>query len=255
MKCEEVHRLLDVYLDGELDFAQRLELEQHLVDCPSCQSLIEENQEFRAFFATNVITYQAPARLEARVRAALRQEQAKEPSSLFLQPWIYATAIVVAALFFAFNILFPRTEKELSRQAALLHSNSVSTDHLVELASPNPKIVKPWLTARLDFAPPVVGSPASGYSLVGGRIDVIQSHSVAALVYKNDKDDKDVVTLFCWPPKKDRLLQSDYSIEGYRVSTWSTGECNYILVSKLNSQAMDQFVDSFRVHIQSGAYF
>jgi anti-sigma factor RsiW len=255
MKCEEVHRLLDVYLDGELDFAQRLELEQHLAVCHSCQSLIEENQEFRTFFATNVITYQAPARLEAKVRAVLRQEQAKKTVSFFLQPWIYATAVVVVALFFAFNILFPGTEKALSRQAALLHSNSLSNDHLVDVESPNPKIVKPWLTARLDFAPPVVGSPASGYSLVGGRIDVIQNHSVATLVYKNDKDDKDVVTLFCWPPKKDRLLQSDYSTEGYRVSTWSTGECNYVLVSKLNSQAMDQFVESFRVHIQSGAYF
>jgi len=255
MKCEEVHRLLDIYLDGELDLAERPELEQHLAVCSSCRSLIEEHREFRRFFATNVVTYKAPPRLEARVRAALRQEQAKQRFSLFLQPWIYATAIVVVAAFVALNILFPGTENHLSQQAVLLHSNSLSTEHLVDVASPDPKIVKPWLTARLDFAPPVVGSPASGYSLVGGRIDVIQNRSVATLVYKNDKNDKDVVTLFCWPPKKDRLSDTDHSFEGYRVSTWSTGQCNYILVSKLKSPAMDEFVDSFRVQIQSGAYF
>ena len=255
MKCEEAHHLLDIYLDGELDFTQRLELEQHLAVCSSCRSLIEEHREFRTFFAANVGTYEAPPRLEARVRAALRQEQAKERFSLFLQPWIYATAIVVVAAFVALNILFPGAENQLSQQAVLLHSNSLSTEHLVDVASPDPKIVKPWLTARLDFAPPVVGSPASGYSLVGGRIDVIQNRSVATLVYKNDKDDKDVVTLFCWPPKKDRLSDADHSIKGHRVSTWSTDQCNYILVSKLNSHAMDEFVDSFRAQIQTGAYF
>ena len=255
MKCEEAHHLLDIYLDGELDFTQRLELEQHLAVCSSCRSLIEEHREFRTFFAANVGTYEAPPRLEARVRAALRQEQAKERFSLFLQPWIYATAIVAVAAFVALNILFPGAENQLSQQAVLLHSNSLSTEHLVDVASSDPKIVKPWLTARLDFAPPVVGSPASGYSLVGGRIDVIQNRSVATLVYKNDKDDKDVVTLFCWPPKKDRLSNTDHSIESHRVSTWSTGQCNYILVSSLNSHAMDEFVDSFRVQVQSGAYF
>jgi anti-sigma factor RsiW len=102
------------------------------------------------------------------------------------------------------------------------------------------------------FAPPVVGSPASGYSLLGGRVDVIQNRSVATLVYKNEKD---VVTLFCWPPKKEHLSDSDHFIEGYHVYTWSNAQCNYIFVSSLSDRAMDEFEDSFRVRVQSGAYF
>ena len=81
---------------------------------------------------------------------------------------------------------------------------------------------------------------------------MIQNRSVATLVYKHDKD---VVTLFCWPPKKEHLSKSDHLIEGYHVSTWGNAECNYILVSKLSDREMDQFVDSFRAHIRSGAYF
>jgi len=50
-------------------------------------------------------------------------------------------------------------------------------------------------------------------------------------------------------------LERDHLIEGYRVSTWSNAQCNYILVSKLSDHQMNEFVDSFRVHIQSGAYF
>jgi anti-sigma factor RsiW len=251
MKCEEVHHFIDTYLDGELDFARRVELEEHL-GCPSCRSLLEERQAFRAFFVAAVQEYKAPPQLEAKVLAAMRRVPTKEKFPLWRQPWIYATAVVVMSICLALKILFPDAEKEFSRQAVLRHSSSLSTSHFVDVASPNPAVVKPWLTARLDFAPPLVGSPASGYSLVGGRVDVIENRSVATLVYKHDQD---VVSLFCWPPDKEHLSASERSMDGYRVSTWSNAQCNYLLVSKLSDRAMHDFMDSFRVRIQSGAYF
>ncbi|MBV8277631.1 MAG: hypothetical protein JO170_20540 [Verrucomicrobia bacterium] len=112
--------------------------------------------------------------------------------------------------------------------------------------------MKTWLAAKLDFVPPVVGFPASGYSLAGARVDSIQNRPVATLVYKHGDD---VVTLFCWPPRRNRLSKSNHTIDGYHVSTWSNAECNYILVSKLSDRQMDEFADSFRVHVKSGAYF
>jgi anti-sigma factor RsiW len=252
MKCEEIDHFIDTYLDGELDFARQVELEQHLADCPSCRSLLEERQAFRAFFVTAVREYKAPPQLEAKVLAAMRRVPVKEKFSVWRQPWVYATAVVAISVCLALRILFPDAEKEFSRQAVLRHSRSLSTLHFVDVASPNPVVVKPWLTARLDFAPPLVGSPASGYSLVGGRVDAIENRPVATLVYKHDQD---VVSLFCWPPDKEHLSTSERSIEGYRVSTWSNAQCNYVLVSKLSDQAMHDFVDSFRVRVQSGAYF
>ena len=252
MKCEEIHHFIDTYLDGELDSAQQAEFEQHLVNCPTCQSLLEERRAFRTFFVAAVSEYKAPLQLEAKVLAAIRTVPTKETLAFWRQPWIYATAVVALSICLALRILFPDTEKEFSREAVLLHSHSLSTSHFVDVASPNPVVVKPWLTARLDFAPPLVGSPASGYSLVGGRVDVIENRSVAALVYKHDND---VVSLFCWPPDKQHLSTSERSIDGYRVSTWSNAQCNYVLVSKLSNQAMHDFMDSFRVRIQSGAYF
>ena len=251
MKCEEINFVLDTYLDGELDSARQLEVEEHLALCPICQSQVEERREFRSFFAANVACHKAPPQLEAKVLAAVKRAQAQQKPALSWLPWAYATAVALVSVFLALKILFPDAEKELFRQAVLLHSRSLSTQRLVDVASPNPAIVKPWLTARLNFAPPVVGSPASGYSLLGGRVDMIQNRSVATLVYKHDKD---VVTLFCWPPKKEQLPTSDRSIEGYRVSTWSNALCNYILVSQLSNRAMDEFTDSVRVRGQSGAY-
>jgi anti-sigma factor RsiW len=247
MDCEEAKRFLDAYLDDGLEIRRHLELEQHLSFCLSCQSFAQELEEFRSLFAA-LASYQAPPQLKAKVLAAVRREQAKPR----LRPWAHAVGVIVLSLFLALNILFPDAGGELFRQAVLRHSQSFASDHAVEVASPNPQVVKTWLTAKLDFIPPVVGSPALGYSLVGGRVDVIQNRSVAALVYKHNKN---VVTLFCWPPKKEHLSKSGHLIEGYHVSTWSNAECNYILVSELSDREMDQFVDSLRVHIHSGAYF
>ena len=252
MNCEEANRLLDAYLDRELDLRRRLELEQHLSLCLSCQSLAQELEEFRLLFMASAQTFKTPPQLRANVLATVRRERAKHSSAFLRQPWVYAAAVVVLSLFLALNILLPDAGGELFRQAVLRHFRSLVPDHPIDVASANPRVVKSWLTAKLDFAPPVVGSPAPGYSLVGGRIDVIQNRTVAALIYKHDND---VVTLFCWPPKKEHLSKRNNTIEGYHVSAWSNAECNYILVSKLSDRKMDEFVDSFRVHIQSGAYF
>jgi len=251
MECEEIHRLLNAYLDGELDQERQLEVERHLILCASCESLAREHQELRAFFKIGAIRYKAPLQLKAKILAAAQREEAKQRFAFLRQSWIYAAAVITLGLFLALNILFPDTQKEFSRQAVVRHAHSLSADDLVQVASSKPEVVKPWLTAELNFPPPVVDSPA-GYSLLGGRVDLIRNRTVAALVYQHGND---VVSLFCWPPEKERLLERDHLIEGYRVSTWSNAQCNYVLVSKLSDRQMNELVDSFRVHIQSGAYF
>ena len=252
MKCEEAGRFIDAYLDSELELSQRLELERHLSLCRSCSSLVQEGQAFRSFFRANAPKYKAPPQLRIKVLATARREKAKLTFSLLHQPWAYAAAAFVLSLSLVLNFLFPDVGQEVSRQAVLRHSRSISADHLVDVASADPHVVKSWLTAKLDFSPPVVSLPTSGYSLIGGRLDVIQNRQVATVVYKNDKA---VVTLFCWPPKKEHLSAGDHFIEGYHACTWSNAECNYILVSKLSGRETDEFVDSFRDQVQPGVYF
>ena len=252
MNCEEARLFLDAYLDNELEPGQRIELDQHLSLCPSCRSLAQERQESRFFFTASVPTYKAPPGLRTKVLDTLRREKEQQTFAFLRHPWMYAAAVLVLGLSLALNILFPDIGKEVSRQAVLRHIRSLSTDHLVDVASANPQVVKSWLTPKLDFSPPVVSFPAPDYSLLGGRVDVIQNRSVATVVYKSNKD---VVTLFCWPPNKEQLPTGDHIVEGYHAYTWSNAACNYILISKLSDRDMDQFMDSFRDQVQSGAYF
>ncbi|HFE32745.1 MAG TPA: hypothetical protein ENJ17_05490 [Gammaproteobacteria bacterium] len=48
MTCNELHNLLDDYLDGELPQAQREAFERHLGDCAGCQQRLSREQRWRA---------------------------------------------------------------------------------------------------------------------------------------------------------------------------------------------------------------
>jgi anti-sigma factor RsiW len=255
MNCEEAERFLDAYLDGELELNERLELEEHLSLCTSCWCLAQERRDTRSFFRSSAPTFKAPPGLRSRVLATVRRNEARPAFDFLRHRWVLAVAVFAVFVLgssLVLNRFYPDVGKEISRQAVLLYSRSLSADHLVEVASTNPQVVKSWLAAKLKFSPPVAAFPTSSHVLWGGRIDVIRDRSVATIVYKNEKD---VVTLFCWPPDKEQLSQGDDTIEGCHVCTWSNAECNYILVSKLSASEMDGVMDSLRDQIQSGAYF
>jgi predicted anti-sigma-YlaC factor YlaD len=78
MSCEEADYLLDIRLDGELDLSRRVELEQHLSQCLSCQLILRERQEFRTFFSTAVPRFEARPELRAEILANVRSDQAKQ---------------------------------------------------------------------------------------------------------------------------------------------------------------------------------
>lgn len=67
MNCEEASRFLDAYLDRELEAGKRLELEQHLIGCGDCRSLLGQQGQFIGFFKANAPYYKPPSELRARV--------------------------------------------------------------------------------------------------------------------------------------------------------------------------------------------
>jgi anti-sigma factor RsiW len=244
MNCDEAERFLDAYLDGELELSQQLELEKHLSGCPECQALLAQRQEFRAFFNAAAPSFRAPPELREKIRSIVREEPLKVVRPPFWRrPWLYAAAVLAIGLSIGWMVFYGNREHRFAAQAVSDYLRALFVDHLCDVVSPDPNVVKSYLTAKLNFSPPVVDLASSGYQMRGGRIDVVQNRRVAALVYRRNKD---VITLFMWPATYRRFVGSNQVMSGLSICTWNDANLNFIAVSTLTDAELDRFTDLFR---------
>src|SRR2546426_2289229 len=128
--------------------------------------------------------YRAPADLRARLEASVRS--ARRAPRLTFRPTTLlsvAAAIVLAAI--GGWTVGNRSGAGDAEQGSALsaHLRSLSPSHLTDVASSDRHTVKPWFAGKLDFSPPVADPKDAGFPLVGGRVDYVGGHPVAALVY------------------------------------------------------------------------
>jgi len=109
------------------------------------------------------------------------------------------------------------------------HVRSLEPGHLTDVESSDQHTVKPWFDGKLDFIPPVSDYSTQGFPLVGGRLDVMNGHRVAALVYSHGKH---MISLFVWPARlPEPISDREGSREGYNWISWSSSDMQFFLVS------------------------
>ena len=147
--------------------------------------------------------------------------------------WLaYAASILLAVAVGSggtFLMLGDRQEDAIASQAIDSHLRSLLGTHLTDVASSDQHTVKPWFDGKLDFVPPVNDYVGQGFPLVGGRLDVLNGHSVAALVYARRKH---TINLFVWPARQGETdLYGWGSRDGYNWGIWQAGDMRFCLVS------------------------
>src|ERR1700736_6901269 len=133
MNCEEATKLMDGYLDGELDPITSQTIEQHLRECHKCDQAYKMNGSLIRAIGNATPYYKAPAELRGRIQASLREEiaersrrngpvprdarplvttQSEQRSILFgtLWNWLALAAAVVFAAIIAWNVM-PRLQR------------------------------------------------------------------------------------------------------------------------------------------------
>src|SRR5436309_13880283 len=80
MNCEEATKLMDGYLDGELDPITSQTIELHLSDCRNCEQAYETHRAFVRSIGSAAPYYKAPAELLARIQSSLRVEIEERPT-------------------------------------------------------------------------------------------------------------------------------------------------------------------------------
>jgi anti-sigma factor RsiW len=98
--------------------------------------------------------------------------------------------------------------------------------------SSNQHTVKPWFDGRLNFTPPVEDLSTQGFPLVGGRLDYLNDHPVAAVVYRRHQH---IINLFIAPTVHADTRPASQVREGYNLVHWTKAGMAYWAVSSLNA--------------------
>jgi anti-sigma factor RsiW len=119
-----------------------------------------------------------------------------------------------------------------------------------DMASSDRHVLKPWLNDKLGFSPDVADAAetpdleAKRFHLEGARVDYLDDRLVAALVYKRDKH---LINLYVWPaPTNSDSDLRRITRQGYHLYHWTQSGMNYWVVSDLNEQDLNRFVDLIR---------
>ena len=247
MNCQQAQLWQHAYLDGELDLANALEMERHVNECDSCAKSCDDVRELRFAVRSASPAFKAPANLWESVKpfgnngSIQIQYERPEPRRHFSWiNWAFPTAIAAVVAWMLFTTVATNSSNHrILNEIASSHVRSLQANHLMDVASTDQHTVKPWFDGKLDFAPPVINLATNNFPLVGGRLDFIAEHPVAALVYQRDKH---LINLFVWPVASQNATSDKFHVErGYNILHWETAGMTFWAVSDLNRGELEKF--------------
>jgi anti-sigma factor RsiW len=238
MTCDVSRSMLHAYLDGELDAPRSAEFEQHLEGCAGCVRVLEALESLRSSIQRAQLYEPLPLGLENNVRRSLRGSSTV-PSAKRVAAWRWLAAAAAVLLFVGVSWKYrPKFHSDsglfastTSAEIVDAHIRSLQPGHLTDVTSTDQHTVKPWFDGRIPFAPPVRDFAEEGFPLVGGRLDVLQGQTVAALVYGRRKH---FINVFVWPERAGELDQYTGAKNGYQWVSWHQGELRLCAVSDTN---------------------
>jgi anti-sigma factor RsiW len=250
--CADKELQLNAWLDGELDAVNAIALETHLEVCDGCHAELRRLRELRMRLAEPDTRFTAPAQLHARIRAAL-DEAADKPSmpgpstSKIPRPvravrrWtaIGALGSLAAAVALTAVLFLPNSRTE--DQLVASHVRSLLADHLLDVATSDRHVVKPWFNGRIDFAPPVIELAPDGFPLAGGRLDYVDGRVVAAVVYRRRQH---VINVFAWPSAGVMAPATTHD-DGYTLMRWTQSGLQFWAISDVDATELARFRDLF----------
>ena len=248
MNCDEVSALLAAEVDSEVDHLRVHAMRRHCAGCAGCtarrQALLAQRSRLRA----ELPYHDAPPALVARVRAEAAAALARNPgAAAFAVRWRWfgagaLTGGLGAVLIQAATVELPGAlaARDLPQQLVALHTHAMLAQRLVDVASSDRHTVKPWLSARLDYSPQVTDTAASGFPLLGARIDRLEGRAVAVLVYRHREHLIDVAVRVAEPGCP--VAPAPHTLRGFHVVAACGSKMQWLATSDLNASELTAFL-------------
>ena len=244
MKPQLETQRINAFVDGELDLVNQIEIEDRIRLDAGLRAQVDALRQLRAAIREDAEYHPAPDAFRKRMAAMLAPQPVARRSpaevAVALQRWLgwrpMATSFgLVATLVVALNFAGMRSAQEdrLMDDVVASHVRSTLGQHLVDIASSEHHVVKPWLSSKLDFSPPVNELQIPGSVFLGGRVDYLDGHPVAALVYRQGEH---VVNSFVWPDTGKDTKPDFSSQRGFQMAHWSQAGMAHWVISDVNRE-------------------
>ncbi len=244
MACERADSLVHGYFDNELDALRAAEFENHLEECSECVAALDALQSLRSTINVAQPYEKMPAAFRKKILADLH---VKSPTVIAPSRattnwgWLAMAAAFLLLIYGGWRVASVNhgdsRETLMASKIVDAHLRSLQPGHLEDVISTDQHTVKPWFDGKIDFAPPVRDFTEQGFPLQGGRLDVVDNRTVAALVYGRRKH---VVNVFIWPTSETDTAPRTGSIQGYQWIDWRKQGMEFYAVSDAAAPDLDQ---------------
>lgn len=192
--CELFRRHVGVFVDGELDPASQLELEQHTSSCANCREHLAFEHAYRVHLRDALTTPPAPASLHARIRLELdREPEQRKRSYVPVARRLSVPLASAAAVVLVVGVVGQRSEPASERAGladlediVALHSIRLPADVAVQPKEPQPPMqtVSSFFRGKVSFPVRPAEFDSRDVRLVGARLSNVRARRAAALYYE-----------------------------------------------------------------------
>jgi len=239
----EDERRLQAHADGELDPATAAEVERRLASETTLRARYESILSLRRLLRTLPAEEVPLARLQRKIDTAIGGRAARSQSWQAMAAVLLIGAVLGAAATATYQGL--AGDRNVANRVLTNHIRGLLAPQPFDVASSDRHAIKPWFTSRLPESPPIVDLGGAGFSLVGGRVDVLGELPVPTVVYRRGGHTVSLTALRGTPSVPAA------SIAGYNMLSWREGEFTYIAVADLPEADLEAFKQAFLAALSS----
>jgi anti-sigma factor (TIGR02949 family) len=246
MNCPMALRMLDAFIDNELDGATTAEVAEHVENCAACVALRDQRVAMQSALRATSLRHVAPPELRSAIVRRIRQSLNPVPRSVGLRWWQVlvrgsSTAILVRSGLVGRAALCRRNAARIrqTRHVASLRPEGPRID----VASSDRHVVRPWFQGRLDFAPMVRDLSAQGFDPLGARLDRIGGKQAVAIVIGCMVMPSTSFVACCRPSAGTGTGIDD---PWFQCGHLSQSDMNYAAVSDTDSAELKRFTTAYR---------